>query len=411
MMTEIQSLSQSFLKETSPKFRRYFFRDFTDDARMFFIIGPRGVGKTTSILQYLMEHSQNNSLSEKILYVPADHILVEKMGLYEIAQNFTQDGGEIIAIDEIHKYSNWSKELKSIFDTFKKLKVVISGSSSLEISKGSFDLSRRALIFNMKHMSFREFIEFEHGISISHLSLEEMTENHQEISLQYLKKIEQEGHKILPLFRKYLKTGLFPFYKEYKTTESYYLALNQMINSSIENDIISVHPKLSGTSLRRIKKLLAFITESCPFTADLKKIKTALSISDERTLKQYLHFLDKLQIIITVEKAGGKFAGLQRPKKIYLNNTNFMHALVSTENINKGTIRETYVANLLNGMHDLKIPLAGDFLVDDKYIFEVGGKSKNEHQIKNSKNAYILSDDIEYGVKAKIPLWLIGFLY
>jgi len=411
MLIDIQSLSQSFLKEVSLKFRRYFFQDLSNNPRMLFIIGPRGVGKTTCLLQYLIEFSHNNLLSEKILYVPADHILVEKVGLYEIANNFIQEGGELLAIDEIHKYPNWSKELKSIFDTFKKLQVVISGSSSMEISKGISDLSRRALVFNMKHMSFREFIEFEHSITLPHASLEEILKNHQDISNQITKKIEHEGHKVLPLFQKYLKTGLFPFYKEYNKVENYYLALNQMINSSVENDIISVYPKLSGTSLRRIKKLLVYLTESCPFTPDLKNIKMALSITDERTLKQYLHYLDKLQIIINVEKAGGKFAGLQKPEKIYLNNTNFMHALVSSENINKGNLRETYVANLLHGIHVLQVPLSGDFLVDETYTFEIGGKSKNEKQIKNITHSYILSDDIEHGIKNKIPLWLIGFSY
>jgi len=411
MMTEIQILSQSFLKSISPKFKRYFFRDFSNDVRMFFLIGPRGVGKTTSILQHLLELTQNDPLSEKILYVPADHILVEKISLYQIAESFTQNGGKVLAIDEIHKYSNWSKELKSIYDTFKKLKVIISGSSSLEISKGSFDLSRRALVFHMKHMSFREFIELEHEMTLPHFSLENLIKNHPQITQNIVSQIEQHNQKVLPLFRKYLTIGFFPFYKEHASTQNYYLALNQMINSSIENDIISVNPQLSGTSLRRIKKLLAYITESCPFTPDLKKISTALSISDERTIKQYLNYLDKLQIIIAVDKAGGKFTGLQKPEKIYLNNTNFMHALVQAEKIDKGNLRKTFVANLLSGIHDLKIPTAGDFLVDDKYIFEVGGKSKDDKQIKNIKNAYVLSDDIEHGIKDKIPLWLLGFLY
>ena len=411
MLTDIRSLSQSFLREISLKFMRYFFSSCTNPPRMLFIIGPRGVGKTTCLLQYLIKYSRQNPLSEKILYVPADHILVEKVGLYEIANNFLQEGGELLAIDEIHKYPNWSKELKSIFDTFKRLQIVVSGSSSMEISKGISDLSRRALVFNMKHMSFREFIEFEHGVVIPPVSLEEILKNHQDISNLTLKKIESEGHKILPLFQKYLKTGLFPFYKEYNNIENYYLALNQMINSSVENDIISVYPKLSGTSLKRIKQLLIYVTKSCPFTPDMKKIKTALSITDERTLKQYLTFLDKLQLIINVEKAGGKFAGLQKPEKIYLNNTNFMYALVSSENINKGNLRETYVANLLHGIRSLQVPLSGDFLVDETYTFEIGGKTKGEKQIKNTKHSYILSDDIEYGIKNKIPLWLIGFSY
>ncbi|MBF0301069.1 MAG: ATP-binding protein [Oligoflexia bacterium] len=408
---DIQLLSMSFLKEVSLKFKRYFFQTFNDDARLFFVIGPRGVGKTTAILQYILEAVERKTTSDKILYVPADHLLVEKIGLYQIAQNFTNEGGQILVLDEIHKYENWSKEIKSIFDTFKKLRVVASGSSSLEVTKGSFDLSRRALVFNMKHMSLREYIELEHQLTLPSFKLEDVLLNHQDISNELIKKIEKEGPKIISIFHKYLKRGCFPFYREYKTLDSYYLAINQMINSSVENDIIAVYPKLSGVSLKRIKKLLNYLASSCPFTPDMTKIKTALSISDERTLKQYFGYLDKLQIIINVEKAGGKLAGLQRPEKIYLNNPNFIYALSSKKEIDIGNLRETFVANIFHGLYDLKVPNKGDFIVDNKYTLEVGGKNKDSSQLRDLKDAYILADDIEFGIKNKIPIWLFGFLY
>jgi len=201
MLTDIRLLSQSFLKEVSLEFKRYFFNNCSSNPRMLFIIGPRGVGKTTCLLQYLIEFSRSNILSEKILYIPADHILIEKVGLYEIANNFMQEGGELLAIDEIHKYPNWSKELKSIFDTFKKLQVVISGSSSMEISKGISDLSRRALVFNMKHMSFREFIEFEHGIVLPSASLEEILKFIKIFQIRPLKKLNTEDIKSFHCFK------------------------------------------------------------------------------------------------------------------------------------------------------------------------------------------------------------------
>ncbi|MBF0362437.1 MAG: AAA family ATPase [Oligoflexia bacterium] len=411
MNYDIKLLSQSFIKDVSLEFKRYFFQNFNDDARVFFVIGARGVGKTTAILQYILKRANNDTTSDKILYVPADHLLAEKIGLYQIAENFVMEGGQILAIDEIHKYENWSKEIKSIFDTFKKLRVVISGSSSLEISKGSFDLSRRALVFNMKHMSLREYIEFEYKLSLPTFKLDDILINHQEITHNLLKKFEKKEMKIITVFHKYLKEGCFPFRKEYVSIENYYLAIHQMINSSIENDIIAVHPKLSGVSLKRIKKLLNYLAGSCPFAPDMAKIKTALSISDERTLKQYLGYLDKLQIIINVDKAGGKLSGLQRPEKIYLNNPNFVYALSNKNSPDIGNLRETFVANILSGLHDIKIPDRGDFLLDDKYTLEIGGKSKNSVQIKDQKNAYVFSDDIEIGMKNKIPLWILGFLY
>ena len=412
-MNSIHSLSQSFLKETPLDFKRYFFKSFRETPRMFFLIGPRGVGKTTSILQYLIDYADNDITSSKILYVPADHILLENISLFEVASNFEMEGGKVLCIDEIHKYGNWAKELKSIVDTYKGLRLIVSGSSSLEISKGSTDLSRRALVFNMRHMSFREFLEFEHKLELPRFSLHEILEKHSMIATDLVKRIEHAHHKVIPLFRKYLEKGLFPFYREYKTTESYYLALNQMINSSIENDILSTHPQLTGVTVKKMKALLGHLSTSCPFTPDLKKIKTALSITDERTLKQYLYYLDKLQIIINVEKASGKLKSMQKPEKIYIDNPNFMYALASGphEDPDKGSLRETFVANILKGLHSLQIPDHGDFLVDGKYIFEVGGKSKGDRQIQDIKNAFVLSDDIETGVKNRIPLWLLGFLY
>lgn len=405
MLEKIEYLSKTFLNEIPNYFKRYLFQTFPEDSRLCIILGSRGVGKTTAILQYL------KSLKEKVLYVPSDHILIENISLYDIANEFSLNGGKVIAFDEIHKYDNWSKELKSIFDTFKNLRVLASGSSSLEINKGAYDLSRRAMVFHMKHMSFREFIELEKNIKLRPYDFDTILTKHTSIADEIVKKLKQNNLKVISLFKSYLKKGVFPLYVDYKTTENYYRALQQTINTIIENDILAVYPKLTGITIKRLKKLLAYLTSMCPFTPDLKKLKNILEITDERTLKQYFYYLDMANVINCFEKSGGKLAGLKKPEKVYLNNTNYIYALKTVEAKNIGNIRESFAANILSSDHFISIPSQGDFLIDDKYVFEIGGKSKSFGQIKDIKNAYVLADDIEFGMQNKIPLWLIGFLY
>ena len=317
----------------------------------------------------------------------------------------------MICFDEIHKYPNWSTELKSIYDTFPKLTTVASGSSALEIYKGSRDLSRRAVVYKMFGMSFREFIEIELGINLKSAGLENIINNHQRIADSITNAVEKKGKKILALFKSYLEYGYYPYFREYNNRELFYLTLEQNIHTTLESDLIAIYPSLSGNSIKKIKKLLMIIASSVPFTPDLKKLKTTLDIGDERTLKIYLKYLEDAGIILTVSKGGKGLRELEKPEKIYLNNPNLIHAISSRMTLEIGNLRETFFLNMVETSHKVSSPAQGDFLVNGKYTFEIGGKNKDFSQIKDIKNSFLGVDNTEIGVGNKIPLWLFGFLY
>jgi predicted AAA+ superfamily ATPase len=317
----------------------------------------------------------------------------------------------MICFDEIHKYPNWSAELKSIYDTFPKLTIVASGSSALEIYRGSRDLSRRAVVLRMFGMSFREFIEFELGIDLKSSGLEDIMSNHQRIANGIITTVEKKSKKILALFKSYLEHGYYPYFREYKNKELFYLTLEQNIHTTLEGDLIAIYPSLSGNSVKKIKKLLTIIASSVPFTPDLKKLKTMLDVGDERTLKTYIKYLEDAGIILTVSKGGKGLRQLEKPEKIYLNNTNLIHAISGSVPAGIGNMRETFFLNMTGAFHNVSSPEHGDFLVDGKYVFEIGGKNKDFSQIRDIRNSFLAVDNIEIGIGNKIPLWVFGFLY
>jgi len=347
----------------------------------------------------------------KAIYIQADHFLVGSQSLYEIAEQFYNLGGELICFDEIHKYTNWSAEMKSIHDTFPKLTIVASGSSALEIYRGSHDLSRRAVIYRMYGMSFREFVELSLGISLKSLTIEEIVSSHQRSADDIISAVEKKHKKILALFSEYLEYGYYPYFRDYKDKALFYLTLEQNIHTTLESDLIAIYPSLSGNSIKKLKKLLSIIAASVPFAPDLKKLKTVLDVGDERTLKTYLKYLEDAGIILTVSKSGKKMRELEKPEKIYLNNPNLIYAIKGHETADTGNMRETFFLNMVHSLYKVSVPAAGDFLVNDKYTFEVGGKNKSFSQIKDVKKAFLAVDGIEIGAGSKIPLWLFGFLY
>jgi predicted AAA+ superfamily ATPase len=411
MIDELFRLSQNFIRIKNKEYIRYFLKANPLESRFSIVVGQRGVGKTTAIIQHILASYKNDIFTDQALYIQADHFLVSGQSLYEIAEQFYNTGGEMICFDEIHKYPNWSTELKSIYDTFPKLTLVASGSSALEIYKGSRDLSRRAVVYKMFGMSFREFIELDLGIDLASYELDDIVKNHQRIANSIITSVEKKGKKILALFKHYLEYGYYPYFREYKNRELFYLTLEQNIHTTLESDLIAIYPSLSGNSIKKMKKLLTIIASSVPFTPDLKKLKTTLEVGDERTLKTYLKYLEDAGIIQTVSKSGRGLRGLEKPEKIYLNNPNLIHAISSVTPIERGNLRETFFLNLLGSMYKVSSPAQGDFNVEGKYIFEVGGKSKSFSQIKDVKNSFLAIDDIEIGTGNKIPLWVFGFLY
>ena len=411
MLNTLFRKSHLFVKNNNLTYKRYFIKKEDLAHRFSIILGARGIGKTTTIAQYMSKYKENEAL-----YVSLDDINNAKISIYKIAQEFELYGGKLLCFDEIHKYDNWSQELKSIYDTFPTLKIIASGSSALEIHKGSHDLSRRAIVYTMVGMSFREFLELHYGYKLEAYALEEIIQKHQKIADSIVDKLAKNSHKIIPLFKDYLKFGYYPYYLSMPNELYFFQTLKQNINVSIESDLLNIYPSLNGRSIKKIKLLLSVIMENVPFTPTISSLKKSIDVKDDRTIKEYLAHLDDAGLIKLLMKSSLSMKNIDKPEKIYLANTNLMYT--TTPKI--GSVRETFFMNQCSNYYTIKNSLdnkgifsasKGDFYLEDKYIFEIGGKNKSFNQIKDIKNSYIVADDIEIGFGNKIPLWLFGFLY
>lgn len=411
MLDDLFALSQTFLRIRNREFRRYFLREHTLSNRFSIIVGQRGIGKTTAMVQHLLESYGNDRYSRKALYIQADHFLVARASLYEIADQFYKLGGEFICFDEIHKYPDWSMELKSVCDTFPSLRIVASGSSALEITRGSHDLSRRAIVYKMYGMSFREYIGMNCGIYFDSLPLASIIGEHQQAADRIVGELEKNGLKVLALFKEYLECGYYPYFREYDDKAQFYMTLEQNVHTTLESDLIAIHQSLNGSSIRKIQKLLSIVSSLVPFTPDMKHLKNLLGIGDERTLKTYLKYLEDAGVILTVSRSGKGLREMEKPEKIYLNNPNLYHALAEGRAPNSGTIRETFLLNMLRSGYGVSVPAKGDFLVDDRITLEIGGRTKDGSQIRGLADAWLALDGIEIGHGNRIPLWLFGYLY
>ncbi|PHS39841.1 MAG: 3-dehydroquinate dehydratase [Sulfurovum sp.] len=403
MLEKITIESKKFLLRNNLDYKRYFIKEDKIKHRLTIITGQRGIGKTTTIAQYMAKYPEVKSL-----YVSMDSFLIGELSMYEIAEVFEADGGKLLCFDEIHKYSNWSQELKSIYDNFPNLQVLASGSSALEINRGSHDLSRRAHQLKMYGMSFKEYLELTLALNFDTLTLEQILKTHETLAFDIAMKLEHKGKKILPLFKKYLKSGYYPYSLSIDDEDIFLDMLKQNINVSLSSDLLFVYPSLDGNSIKKLKLLLSIIMESVPFVPVIEKLKHSLDVGDGRTLKDYFIKLEDAGILKLLMKASSKgLAKLEKPEKIYLDNTNLLNIVEA----NVGTVRETFFLNICSKEHKVTYPKKGDFLVDDTYLFEIGGKNKGFSQIKDIENSYIAMDDIETGSGNKIPLWLFGFLY
>ncbi|MCP4154944.1 MAG: ATP-binding protein [bacterium] len=412
MIEKLYKLSHFYLKHYNREYKRYFLKKHPLKSLFYIVTGQRGVGKTTILIQRMLELFSRDNVLREALYVPVDHTYVAGYTLYDIAESFYKEGVKLICFDEIHKYSSWSRDLKSIYDVYPDLKILASGSSAMEIHKSSHDLSRRAIVYHMKGMSFREFLEFTQGIRLNPFTLEEILARPEAISNDVVEMLEKKGKRILPLFKDYIRFGYYPYFIEHQEgIDEFYLKLEQDVRKTVENDSINVYPNMSGSSIKKILKLLSLLTKSVPYTPDLNDLKRKLEIGDIRTLKQYLKFLEDGNVISTLTKKGRGLGELDKPDKIYLNNTNLVYALGEVNGVDTGSIRETFFANALSGFYKLNTVDKGDFLVNETFTFEVGGKNKRFTQVKDVKDAYLALDEIETGINRKIPLWLFGFLY
>jgi predicted AAA+ superfamily ATPase len=315
-------------------------------------------------------------------------------------------------VDEIHKVPDWASVLKSIYETFPDLTVIASGSSVLKIKTGSGDLSRRALFHHMPGLSLREFMELTLGIELLPVTFEQVLTNHEELVLPILSALVTCQKRVLEVLADYLRRGYYPYFAEFETVDPFWQAVEQDAHVTIEGDLLFVHPELTGNTSRRLRLLLSIISSSVPFTPDLNKLKQAIEVADDRTLKSYLCYLQDGGLIRMLGKGKRAISRLFKPEKIYLDNTNQQFALNPERVADTGTLRETFFASMLSGAGRLlELPTAGDFLVDRKYTVEVGGKGKDFSQIAKVPDSYLFLDGTEQGVRGRVPLWLAGFLY
>lgn len=381
---------ETLLQNTTTDFKRYLYEEVSWESRMLGIIGPRGVGKTTMILQYIKE----NLDSKKALYVSADDMYFSDHRLVELADEFYKNAGEYLFIDEIHKYKDWSRELKNIYDAYPSLKVVFTGSSVLDILKGSSDLSRRALIYKLQGLSFREYLKYFHNYEVGVYSLDQIINN--EV------KLENIEHP-LPLFNDYLQHGYYPFGNENELD----LRLGQIIVQTLETDIPQYANLNVGTS-RKLKQLLSIIAESVPFKPNFSKISEVINVS-RNSLDDYFSYMEKAGLIAQLRNETGGIRGLGKVDKVYLDNTNIIFNLAG-EKSNPGNLRETFFLNQMRLKNQVVSSKKADFVIDH-YTFEVGGKNKQQKQIKKDGKSFVVKDDIEFGYLNVIPLWAFGLNY
>ena len=377
-------------------YKRYFHQvvDFND--KMVGILGSRGVGKTTFILQYLNALDLAHS---KKLYFSADSILLSNSSLYEIADEFSKKGGKVLAIDEIHKYKNFEHELKEIYD-FLDLKVIFSGSSALQLEHKKADLSRRAVLYRVYGLSFREFLELKFGKDFKVYSLENILENHMDIAHELTK-----NFKPFEYFSEYLKSGYFPYY--FENPNSYGIKLEETVNTVIESDLPIIF-NMEAQNIQKLKQLIVMICSSKPYELNISSLATKIGIN-RTTLYQYIHYLTMGNLLYSLKAKSKGDTIFTKPSKLYLNNPNLSFYYCQTHEV--GTVREQFFANMLEVDHNLSYPTKGDFLVNEKYTFEIGGKNKSFKQIKDLANSFVVADDIEMGSGNKIPLWLFGVIY
>ena len=389
----LERLYQKFehqINATGTDFKRYLYDDVQWDSRLIGIVGPRGIGKTTLMLQYIKEELNR----KEALYVSADDLFFANHSLYDLAEDFYQHNGKRLFIDEIHKYPNWSPTLKNIYDSFPKLKIVFTGSSVLEILKGTADLSRRALMYQLQGLSFREYLNWRHGQNIEPHALNEILKNKINIG-----DIEHP----LPIFKDYLNNGYYPFAIENGFTNR----LDQVILQTLETDIPQF-AQLSVSTSRKLKHLLTIIAESVPFKPNFSKIAEILGVS-RNSLEDYFLHMEKAGLIVQVRNETKGIRGLGKVSKVYLDNPNLAFHLAGN-NPNSGNIRETFFANQMRLRHTLTSHTEVDFRIGD-FHFEIGGKGKGQNQLPKDKNALVVKDNIEIGFRNTIPLWAFGLNY
>jgi hypothetical protein len=371
--------------------------DWSD--RLIGVLGARGTGKTTLLLQYAKEHF---STGKEVLYITLDDIYFTEHKLVDVVATFNATDGKLLLLDEVHKYPDWAREIKNCYDFYPELKIIFTGSSIMDILRQNADLSRRAIQYQLPGLSFREFLYFSGIVQLQAVSFEDILTKHLQLSGDIASVVKPLAH-----FVEYLRYGYYPFFKENLNT--YSIRLEQMVKVVIENDLQFVEG-FDPHNTRKIYQLLYVLSANVPFKPNISKLSEKIGIT-RNTLLQYIHYLGKAKLINTLETAGKSVSILQKPDKIFLENTNLNYTL-SPGNADKGSIREAFFLNQVkNANYTVHLPASGDFLINGQYTIEVGGKDKAFKQTNNISQSYIAADDTETGFGNKIPLWLFGMMY
>lgn len=385
-MEILYQIQDQLLAETDLSFKRYLYSSIDWNDRLISIAGARGVGKTTLMLQYIKE----NKKGKEMLYASVEHLYFSRSTIVDLADEFYKYGGETLLLDEIHQYPDWSRELKVIYDSYPRLKVVFSGSSVLEVSQGNADLSRRVIPYELRGLSFREYLNFTQGCDLPVLGLEDLPHADPKVDRPLLH------------FKNYLKKGYYPFFQE----DNYMVRLQGVINKVMDVDLVKFMD-LKPHTANKLKRLLSLVGENVPFKPNMAKLAELTDIS-RRLLPEYFSYMERAGLIRMLHLQGKSIRTLGKADKLFLNNPNLSYAIVSDPEI--GSLRETFFVSQVSAVQELYLAEQGDFFVDGK-VYEVGGKNKDPGQLRDIKNGFLVKDDIETGYGKIVPLWYFGFLY
>lgn len=397
---EIQPLYDSYHRKIAKvdlRFKRYLYSQINWKARIISIKGARGTGKTTMLLQHILENYED---IDQTLYASLDNLWFATHSLMELVDWADRHGISRLYLDEVHRYELWSQSLKNIYDDYPDMSIVYTSSSLLVLDNATVDMSRRQTPYTLYGLSFREYLELEGIFKTEAISLDDVLMHHVKKAMNIVGRI-----KVAPLFEAYLAHGYYPFYRE--SLEDFPSRLRETVTVVIDSDLPAVE-NVTYETLQKTKKLLMIISERVPFEPTMSELWRQLSTDNESGLKM-LYALDKAQVLALLTAKTNNYKSLSKPDKIFLSNPNLMHVLCPK--VDKGNERETFFISQLRILHDVRYPKQGDFLIDNKFLFEVGGKNKTFEQIADVPNSYLAVDDTEVGSGCRIPLWMFGFLY
>lgn len=402
-MENLIRTSQRLVNLIDTSTHRYLFNHISWDSRQVMIKGARGVGKTTMLLQRIKEQF---GLSEKALYASCDNMWFTDNRIIDLVEWHEAHGGTHLFLDEIHLYEgNWHRELKNIYDSFPNYHVVFTGSSIIHLDAALADLSRRCIPYRLYGLSFREWLKFMNIADIGAIPLEELLTQHGQLAWSIINRIG--NNKILPLFNQYLGKGYYPYFKTDSKLGDYYGRVERSVDTTIMRDLPAAE-RIEYETLYKLRKLLYIISSEVPFSLNVQALSQKIQVA-RNTVVRMFGLLDKGAVLRSIHSGWHSPKSIAKPEKVLFDNTDIMAALSNMNEI--GTVRETFVASMLAPNHKLAEPPAGDLMVNERLLFEIGGKNKNFSQIADIPDSYVIADDIETGLGNKIPLWLMGFLY